>query len=65
MRRLERALADGDERELLAVRCALGAVRSGTLGTLLERGSDRGLTQDEIDAILEAGLAAWNAASAA
>jgi AcrR family transcriptional regulator len=64
MRRLERALADGDDRELLAVRCALGAVRSGTLGTLLERGGDRGLTQDEIQAILAAGLAAWNAASA-
>jgi AcrR family transcriptional regulator len=65
MRRLERALADGDERELLAVRCALGAVRAGTLGTLLERGADRGLTHDEIDAILVAGHAAWNAASRA
>jgi AcrR family transcriptional regulator len=63
MGRLERALAADDDRELLAVRCALGAIRSGTLGTLLARGGERGLSRDEIDAILAAGLAAWNAAS--
>jgi AcrR family transcriptional regulator len=64
MERLERAFAGGDDGEALAVRCALGAVRSGTLGTLLARGSDdRGLTDAELDAVLAAGLAAWNAAS--
>jgi AcrR family transcriptional regulator len=60
MQRLERAFA-GTDGDLLAVRCALGAVRSGILGTLVA-GGPGSLTSREREAVLAAGLAAWNAA---
>jgi AcrR family transcriptional regulator len=64
LRRLERAFAGSDDdAELLAVRCALGAVRAGILGTLLERdGADVVFTARELEAVRRAGLAAWEAA---
>jgi AcrR family transcriptional regulator len=60
--RLERAFAGSDE-DRLAVRCALGAVRSGILGTLLEREGHGDFADHELEAVLRAGLAAWDAAS--
>jgi AcrR family transcriptional regulator len=61
--RLERALAAGDPRELLAVRCALGAVRGGILGTRLRR--EAPFSDADLEAVLRAGLAAWDAARGA
>jgi AcrR family transcriptional regulator len=58
--RLEHAFAGDDPAERLAVRCALGAVRGGILGTRLRRGS--AFEQEELDVVLRSGLAAWDAA---
>lgn len=58
--RLEHALAEGDPDGLLAVRCALGAVRGGILDTRFRRGTTP--AQAELEAVLAAGLAAWDAA---
>jgi AcrR family transcriptional regulator len=60
IRHLEHAFAGDDPAELLAVRCALGTVRGGILGTRLRR--DAEFTDAEIEAVLRAGLAAWDAA---
>jgi AcrR family transcriptional regulator len=62
MRRLERAFAGGDE-DRLPVRCALGAVRAGILGTLLARDGSGEFAERELDAVLRGALAAWDAAS--
>jgi AcrR family transcriptional regulator len=59
--RLEHALAGDDPAGLLAVRCALGAIRGGILNTRFRRRA--ALTADELDAVLAAGLAAWDAAA--
>ena len=63
-RSLERALAsDGD---VLAVRCALGAVHFGVLSTLAARARDGQpphLSDDEIERVIRASLAAWTAAA--
>lgn len=63
-RRLEQALAsDGD---LLSVRCALGAAHSGVLATLAARsraGEPPQLTADEVERVIRASLAAWDAAA--
>jgi AcrR family transcriptional regulator len=60
---LVQALAvDGDA---LPVRCALGAAHSGVLGTLAARaraGETTELGDDEIERIIRASLAAWEAA---
>jgi AcrR family transcriptional regulator len=54
--------ADPDPASRLAARCALGAVRSGILGTRM-RGAE--ITDAQRTAVLRAGLAAWSAAEAA
>ena len=63
-RALERALAtDGD---VLAVRCAIGATHIAVLATLSARaraGRPAVLTEDEVERIIRAGLAAWEAAA--
>ena len=61
-RRLAQALAGDDPAATTAVRCALGAVRSGVIATLLDRppGEPRGLAPVEADLIVEAGLRAWS-----
>jgi hypothetical protein len=63
-RGLERALAGGGD--VLAVRCALGAAHLGVLSTLTSRaraGEPPRLTEDEIERVIRAGLAAWEAAA--
>jgi AcrR family transcriptional regulator len=63
-RRLERALAtDGD---VLSVRCALGAAHFGILATLAANarvGEPPAVTDDEIERVIRASLAAWEAAA--
>jgi AcrR family transcriptional regulator len=62
--RLERALATGDD--VLSVRCALGAVHSGVLATLASRsraGEPPEVTADEVERVIRASLAAWEAAA--
>jgi AcrR family transcriptional regulator len=54
--RLEHALAGDDPAQLLAVRCALGAVRGGILSTRFREGTTP--APEELDAVLAAGLAA-------
>jgi AcrR family transcriptional regulator len=62
-RALEQALAtDGD---VLSVRCALGATHVAVLGTLSARaraGEPAMLSEDEVERIIRAGVAAWAAA---
>jgi AcrR family transcriptional regulator len=62
-RALEQALAgDGD---VLAVRLALGAAHSGVLSTIAARaraGEPPELREDEIERVIRASLAAWEAA---
>jgi AcrR family transcriptional regulator len=63
-RGLERALAGGGD--VLAVRCALGAAHLGVLSTLTSRaraGEPPRLTEDEIERVIRASLAAWEAAA--
>jgi len=63
-RALERALAAGDD--VLAVRCAIGAVHVAVLSTLSIRaraGEPAELSEDEVERIIRAGLAAWEAAA--
>jgi AcrR family transcriptional regulator len=63
-RALERALANGDD--VLAVRCALGAAHVAVLATLSARaraGEPAELREDEVERIIRAGLAAWDAAA--
>jgi AcrR family transcriptional regulator len=62
-RALEQALATGGD--VLGVRCALGAAHIGVLSTLSERareGEPPRLTGDEIERVIRASLAAWEAA---
>ena len=62
-RALEQALAkDGD---VLAVRCAIGAAHVAVLATLSSRaraGEPAELTEDEVERVIRASLAAWEAA---
>jgi AcrR family transcriptional regulator len=61
---LERALAGGDD--VLAVRCAIGAAHIAVLSTLSARaraGESARLSEDEVERIIRAGLAAWAAAA--
>jgi AcrR family transcriptional regulator len=63
--RLERALATGDG-DLLSVRCGLGAAHSGVLATLAARareGNAPVVTADELERVIRASLAAWDAAA--
>jgi hypothetical protein len=63
-RALEEALAAGDD--VLAVRCAIGAVHVAVLSTLSARvreGEPPKLSEDEVERIIRAGLAAWEAAA--
>ena len=63
-RALEEALAAGDD--VLAVRCAIGAVHVGVLSTLSARaraGEPAELSDGEVERIIRAGLAAWEAAA--
>ncbi len=65
-RALERALAGGDD--VLAVRCALGAAHVAVLATLSARARARAgepaeLSEDEVERVIRAGLAAWKAAA--
>jgi AcrR family transcriptional regulator len=63
-RSLETKLAAGGD--VLAVRCALGAAHLGVLGTLTRRaraGEPPELTPDEIERVIRASLAAWEAAA--
>jgi AcrR family transcriptional regulator len=62
-RALEQALAQGGDA--LGVRCALGAAHTGVLSTLSVRaraGEPPELTDDEIERVIRAALAAWDAA---
>jgi AcrR family transcriptional regulator len=61
-RRLARALAGDDPAAMIAVRCALGAVRSGVMATLLDRPAQdgSGLAPADADLIVEAGVRAWS-----
>jgi AcrR family transcriptional regulator len=63
LRSLERALAT--EGDVLGVRCALGAAHISVLSTLSVRaraGEPPALSDDEIERVIRAGLAAWEAA---
>jgi AcrR family transcriptional regulator len=63
-RALESALAGGGDP--LGVRCALGAANVGVLGTLRARaraGDPPHLSDDEVERVIRASLAAWEAAS--
>jgi hypothetical protein len=62
--RLERALA-GRDGDVLPVRCAIGAAHVGILSTIAARaraGDPPELAGDEIERVIRAGLAAWEAA---
>ncbi len=62
-RALEEALAAGDD--VLAVRCAIGAAHVAVLATLSARaraGEPAELTEDEVERVIRASLAAWEAA---
>jgi AcrR family transcriptional regulator len=63
-RALEQALAkDGD---VLAVRCAIGAAHVAVLSTLSARaraGEPAQLSEDEVERVIRASLAAWEAAA--
>jgi AcrR family transcriptional regulator len=62
-RSLERKLAAGGDP--LGVRCAIGAAHVGVLSTLSARSRDGEpprLSEDEIERVIRAGLAAWEAA---
>jgi AcrR family transcriptional regulator len=63
-RSLERSLAT--EGDVLGVRCALGAAHIGVLSTISVRaraGEPPELSDDEIERVIRAGLAAWEAAA--
>jgi AcrR family transcriptional regulator len=63
-RRLEEALA-GHDGDVLAVRCAIGAVHIGILSTIAARaraGEPPEMATGEIERVIRAGLAAWEAA---
>ena len=52
--------------ELLAVRCAIGAAHVAVLATLSTRaraGEPAELTEDEVERVIRAALAAWGAAT--
>ncbi|WP_051324867.1 TetR/AcrR family transcriptional regulator [Candidatus Solirubrobacter pratensis] len=62
--RLERALA-GRDGDVLPVRCAIGAAHIGILSTIAARaraGEPPELAGDEIERVIRASLAAWEAA---
>jgi AcrR family transcriptional regulator len=64
LRRLERALA-GAGGDVLPVRCAIGAAHIGILSTISARaraGEPPQMTPDEIERVIRAALAAWEAA---
>jgi hypothetical protein len=51
---------------VIAVRCAIGAAHVAVLATLSERaraGEPAVLSEDEVERIIRAGLAAWEAAA--
>jgi AcrR family transcriptional regulator len=63
-RRLERALAH--HGDVLSVRCGLGAAHFGILATLAEHaraGEPPAVTDDEVERVIRASLAAWEAAA--
>jgi AcrR family transcriptional regulator len=62
-RSLERKLAGSGD--VLGVRCALGAAHAGVLSTLSARARDGEpprLSEDEVERVIRASLAAWDAA---
>jgi AcrR family transcriptional regulator len=64
-RALEQALAAGGD--VLAVRCAIGAAHVAVLSTLSARaraGEPARLSEDEVERVIRASLAAWTAATA-